>query len=479
MNRLVAITGMAVVVACLIGWAALAWAQPSLGKLTPMNDLSAEATGAEPAGGPAALTAAPSKPGTNAPAITVPNGMPTTSLLGVGTPLPSGTPPLPSAPKAPSVGPMSPLSQQGPAVATPTEPYPVGAIGPVNPLTPLASPLAAPSKPGPIDAGLATEGTPKESGGISITPVSPAQPSNLSALGKTLPPLGGASEPNGTHEGSLPGSPSSNEEQSSDPAVTPDNTTGRQEPAISLEWVGSPTAKIGQPGSYSLVVRNACSIPVQQVLVRVRVPEGLSCGDTEPKAVAEKNVLVWELGTLQAKQEKILQMKLVAEQKGDVSPQAWVTFTGSSVMRIKVREPKLVLKAQGPQKVLVGETATFMLTVTNPGDGAAEQVKIHAVLSEGLESVRGPKMDFDIGNLAPGETRNVSVQCISKSGGTQRCDAVAEADGGLNAKESLSVSVTMPRLDLQVHRSGPALPGPQGGVHAQGHQPWRLRRPAT
>jgi len=318
------------------------------------------------------------------------------------------------------------------------------------------SPAAGPKKPVPLDPEPATEAPSKTpAGGITIAPVTPSPSVNPTNPGTTLPPLGGASEPNGTHEANTVGSMPPNDEQTPDSTVTPDNTTGRQEPAISLEWVGSPTAKVGQPGSYSLIVRNACSIPVQQVLVRVRVPDGLTCSDTEPKAVAEKNVFVWELGTLQAKQEKNLQMKLLAEQKGDVSPQAWVTFTGSSVMRIKVREPKLVLKAQGPQKVLVGETATFILSVTNPGDGAAEQVKIHAVLSEGLENARGPKMDFDVGNLAPGETRNVSVQCISKSGGVQKCEAVAEADGGLHAKETVSLSVTMPRLDLQV--VGPGL----------------------
>jgi uncharacterized repeat protein (TIGR01451 family) len=234
-----------------------------------------------------------------------------------------------------------------------------------------------------------------------------------------------------------------------------DSRSGRQEPAVRLEWVGSSSAKVGQTSSYTLMVRNTCSIPVQQVLVRVRVPSGLRCMDTDPRAVTESNVLVWELGALQPHQEKSLQMKLLAEQKGDVSPQAWVTFTGSSVMHIKVREPKLVVRAQGPPRVLVGETATFVLAVANPGDGPAEQVKVHATLSEGLESARGPKVDFDIGNLAAGETRNVTVQCLTKVGGAQKCDVVAEADGGLSARESAMLSVTMPRLGLEM--TGPGL----------------------
>jgi hypothetical protein len=36
--------------------------------------------------------------------------------------------------------------------------------------------------------------------------------------------------------------------------------------------------------------------------------------------------------------------RVVCETKGDMMPQAWVTFTGSSVMRL-IREPKLVMKA--------------------------------------------------------------------------------------------------------------------------------------
>jgi uncharacterized repeat protein (TIGR01451 family) len=254
---------------------------------------------------------------------------------------------------------------------------------------------------------------------------------------------------------STPVAPAPRDEQPVESTVTPPNPTGRQEPAVSIEWVGPPTAKVGQPAEYTLVVRNACNIPVQQVLVRVRVPAGLTTNATEPKAITENNILVWDLGTLLAKQEKNLQMKLVADAKGDVMPQAWVTFTGSSVMQVKIREPKLILKAAAAEKVMIGDAAAFTLTVSNPGDGAADQVKIHAVLSEGLEHARGNKVDFEIGNLAAGETRSVQLICATKTGGSQKCEGAAEADGGLRASDTAAVDVIMPRLDLQL--TGPAL----------------------
>jgi uncharacterized repeat protein (TIGR01451 family) len=279
---------------------------------------------------------------------------------------------------------------------------------------------------------------------LPLTPTMPATPTPSTPAVSTQP------EPDPDK-----GLRGAGEEAASQPSMTPGNTTGRQEPAISIEWIGPPTAKVGQAADYTLVVRNACNIPVQEVLVRVRVPNGLTVSATEPKAEAENNVQVWKLGTLLAKQEKNLQMKLVAEARGDVMPQAWVTFTGSSVMSIKVREPKLLVKASSPEKVLVGDAAAFTLTVSNPGDGSADGVKVHALLSEGLEHARGNKVDFEIGNLAAGETRSVQLICATRTGGAQKCEGVAEADGGLTCRDTANVNVITPRLDLAL--SGPAL----------------------
>jgi uncharacterized repeat protein (TIGR01451 family) len=230
---------------------------------------------------------------------------------------------------------------------------------------------------------------------------------------------------------------------------------GRQEPSVSLEWVGPSVAKIGVASDYTLVVRNTCSIPVQKVQVLARIPPGLTVLATEPRSVIDGNVMAWDLGSLQPRQDRNLQIKLQADSRGDVMPQAWVTFTGSAVMRIKVREPKLALKVQSPEKALLGEDAAFTLTVSNPGDGSADQVKIHAQVSEGLEHARGSKIDFDIGNLAAGESRNVTLLCATRGGGLQKVDAVAEADGGLHSRESGTVTISMAKLDLSM--VGPAL----------------------
>jgi uncharacterized repeat protein (TIGR01451 family) len=426
MKRILAISAMALLTACLIGWAALAGAPPA-DRLPSADDLSAEPNSSGSGRGAAPPGEMPLRPrSSNSP----------TSLPGTTPSTPISADPYPGTSILPPSGSPSP---KAPTPGAAMEQLPAGPAGYPN----------MPNQP-PVPSGsqLPMEGQIQGPAGYGAGPGTAPQPLGNIPGGTTLPPLGGSTEPSGQ-----PADP--NEERVLQSPLAAEDMGNHQEPAVSLQWIGPTAAKVNQPNVYSLVVRNICTIPVQQVMVRVRIPANLSCGDTEPKAVAEGNVLVWELGALQPKEEKVLRLKLLAERKGDASPQAWVTFTGSAVLHIKVREPKLALKAQGPSKLLLGETAAFQLEVTNPGDGSADQVKIHANLSEGLECPRGNKIDFDIGNLAAGETRTVTVMCIAKKGGTQKCEVAAEADGGLRAQEAAQVSVTMPRLELQL--AGPGL----------------------
>ena len=138
-------------------------------------------------------------------------------------------------------------------------------------------------------------------------------------------------------------------------AQSNDNPTGRQEAAVSLEWIGPPIAKVGQPLTYQILVKNITTIPLHQVVVRNQLPAGVTVNATEPKAAAGPgNLLVWELGTLEPRQEKRLDLQLVAEGKGNLACQASVTFTGVSTAYLQVREPKLILKAVGPREGRAG-----------------------------------------------------------------------------------------------------------------------------
>jgi uncharacterized repeat protein (TIGR01451 family) len=350
MKRTYASTGLAALGAGLIGWVALAWGQPNLGRLPPED---------------------------TPPAEPAPVALPDAKPMGPPPPVPGGpalTPPLPAP---------------GPRV--------LGSSSPVFV---------------PYNERIRTVGTTPED-----------RPRVL---------------------------PAAAEERTPEPAAGPDNPVGRQEPAVSLEWTGPTGGRVGQPADYTVTVRNTCNLPVQQVMVRVRIPHGITVTTTKPKAYAEGNVLMWELGTLSPKQETNLQLRLLPDSKGDISCRAWVTFTGSAALQVRIREPKLLVKTSAPDRVLIGDGATFVVTVSNPGDGSVEQVKLQVALSDGLEHSRGPQGEFDIGTLNPGEVRTLQLPCLCKGGGLQKCDALAEGDGGLKSRDQAGVQVVLPRLDVEV-----------------------------
>jgi hypothetical protein len=318
----------------------------------------------------------------------------------------------------------------------------------------------AQAPPTPVSLPVIQSGTPVPVMPTPVmpTPVMPATPGTLPApIAPMAPaPAATAAAKPATTEAVPTGGPALiTGTPAAEGAAEASGPTGRQEPAVSVEWSGPAAAKVGQVNDYAVVVRNACNIPVQQVLVRVRLAGAASVLAAEPKGVVEDNVLSWDVGTLQPKEEKAMHLKMAAAARGDVAAQAWVTFTGFTAMKVRVREAKLAVKAIGPDRVLVGDPASFTLTVTNPGDGPAEHVRVVADLSAGLDHPRGPKLEFPLGNLGAGESRSVQIVCLTKTGGEQSCTAVAEADGALKAMDRVACGVSMPRLDLEA--KGPKL----------------------
>src|SRR5207247_1906206 len=108
------------------------------------------------------------------------------------------------------------------------------------------------------------------------------------------------------------------------------------------------------------------------------------------------------------------------------------------------------VKAAAAEKVPIGDPATFNFVVSNLGDGAADRVRIHAGLTEGLELAQGSKAELEIKDLAAGETRNVQFVCTAKAGGMQKCEVLAEAEGCPTVNAAASTSVLVPHLDLAV-----------------------------
>jgi uncharacterized repeat protein (TIGR01451 family) len=171
--------------------------------------------------------------------------------------------------------------------------------------------------------------------------------------------------------------------------ISVDVQPGRQQPALSIEWGGPTSIRINQPMSCQIVVRNTSTTPAQNVVVRHRLGQSVTCKTSEPAAVHDNDELVWNLGTLAPQQARRIDLSLVSQTRGALNCHATVTFSAVAAYQVQVREPQLAVKMRGPDKVIAGENVTFVFAISNPGDGVAEAVKLKTTLPDGLEQQRG------------------------------------------------------------------------------------------
>ena len=352
---------------------------------------------------PEALPAAPAPPAGNQP------------FFPLGSPLPPAPgehaederlraeyPPAPSAPQPPAVVPVIPAE---PATTMfPAEPAPTATVQFIEP------------EPVPAEAGSAT-----------VSPV-------LAAVPRSEPPA------------DIPVQPSA----------------GPQNAIITLEWVKRTEINVGQECQCDLVVKNAGEIAAHNVSVRAMLPTSARLlPTTAPAPTPEGNQLHWQLGELGPAQAKTIQIRIVPTVRGDLTASAFVNFTASAATAFRVQEPLLDVVLQGPKEVQVGDPASQIIQVSNPGTGTARNVEIKALIPAGLEHTQGKQLTMAVGSLNPGETRMVRLALSAVSGGNQQIKVLAEARLAPDAAPYLrklsetEIQVISPSVKVEV--DGPGL----------------------
>ena len=240
-----------------------------------------------------------------------------------------------------------------------------------------------------------------------------------------------------------------------DAAPAIDMRLGRQEPAVSIEWVGPPVTRLNHPMACQLVVRNTSQATVHNVVVRHRPNAGVTCKTSDPQPALDQGDLVWSLGSLTAGQVRRIDLQMVVQAKGPLTCQATVTFSGAATHQVQVSEPQLQVKMKAPDKVLGGEQVILLFAIANPGDGAADGIKLKLLLPEGLEHQHGRAIEANLGSLAAKEVRTLQIACTAKGSGPQKCVVIATGDGNLSSNDEVTVDITLPKLELAM--SGPKL----------------------
>ena len=241
-----------------------------------------------------------------------------------------------------------------------------------------------------------------------------------------------------------------NRDEGALPHPTADDTRGPQTPMLTVEWVRKGLINVGQRSECELVIRNNGKITAGDVVVEAYLPQSVRLLAANPRPLPSTETLAWRIGELEPGGRQSIGMQILPQSRGEVDVIAIVRFSGRSTDSLQVEEPRLEIAMRGPGRVTIGNSASHVIAVSNPGTGVARNVAIQALVPDGLEHRRGRRIVMDIGPLNPGESRDVRLALTAMRGGNHRLQVRVVADGDLSESSESLVTVVAPQLKLAI-----------------------------
>jgi uncharacterized repeat protein (TIGR01451 family) len=229
------------------------------------------------------------------------------------------------------------------------------------------------------------------------------------------------------------------------------NWEGPQQPTVLVEKTAPEEIQVGKLAVVHLRVRSTGQVPAWDVVVRDRVPAGTQLVEARPPPQnGPQGELVWHLGTLQPQEEVSITLHLLPQQEGEIGSTAVVQYAAVASSRSICTRPLLAIEHTAPPKVLIGQSLTMGITVSNPGTGPATGVRIEEDVPEGLSHVAGSQLEYEVGVLRPGESRQLELVLRAERAGRVENVIRVVGDGNLRAEHRLALEVIAPELAVAV-----------------------------
>jgi len=208
--------------------------------------------------------------------------------------------------------------------------------------------------------------------------------------------------------------------------------------------------QVGSPFEYLIDVTNLTDCPLDDVLVTDVIPSTLKFVASAPQAqIGQDGTAKWALGKMAGKETKTIRVQVSATGTGPHTYCGNVVYKENLCATVVAVEPKLRLTKTMPSDVLICDDIPVRLVVTNTGTGAATNVMVNDALPAGLVTKDGKtSLSFPAGSLGTGESKEFSFVATAQKAGKYDNQAVAKADGNLEAKDAKSVTVRQPALAI-------------------------------
>ncbi len=245
-----------------------------------------------------------------------------------------------------------------------------------------------------------------------------------------------------------------------DPTVLASNQT----PILNADIRGPKQILIGREAVYRVRLQNQSDVPAEGIVATVRIPAGADVVNaTATQGMVQqshdtqtKGHMQWQIARLDRHAGETLEVRIVPRENRPLELGiTWTLAPVGSRATVEVQEPKLQLEVAGPTEVYFDRPQVFKLTISNPGTGPAENIKIELLPPGNKEGASQETVtSHTLGDLPPGGSQAVEVELTAREAGKLFVKALATAEGGLTSNASKEVFCRKP--ELEVDWRGPA-----------------------
>jgi uncharacterized repeat protein (TIGR01451 family) len=229
---------------------------------------------------------------------------------------------------------------------------------------------------------------------------------------------------------------------------------GVLKPELKIEKIAPSKSMLGEAMVYTIVVRNTGTLPAQNVMIEDLIPKGTTLTGTIPRAQLKDKKLIWKFNQIEPGQEETVKVRVVPTEEGDIGSVTTVSFRAEIAAETRITAPKLEITLTDLEQTVVGENMMLNFTVRNIGEGDAAGVILHSVLPNQLNHTAGRDLEYEIGTLNAGASKDVrlSVQAVEAGIANLHARVTAKGDKVADTKADLEV---IPSI-LSLTRKGPS-----------------------
>lgn len=228
----------------------------------------------------------------------------------------------------------------------------------------------------------------------------------------------------------------------------PTNTVTLRKSMVSTEIRSPQTVNVNQVAELQINLRNLSDEIIDNVTLIAKIPEHTKFDSATPSPTRQDGqtleFVVPRIGKGRAQQ---ILLNVIPTQKSPLEIGTRVLVENNQQIVVGVQQPELKMEISGPIQATTGKSVTHMLTITNVGDGVANDVRLKTSYPSGLKQSNVSEATL-IAAIKPGAMLEIPFESRALTPGKGEVKIVATAKHTAQQEASLDVSMHQPELRL-------------------------------